>query len=55
MEQTGLLTYKIWDKVTNKTRKVHSSDICLANIREWKVPNKESARSVRKATLVDQE
>ena len=55
MEQTGCLTYKIWDQVANRTWKVHASDICQANIREWKVPNNESIRPVRKSTLVDPE
>lgn len=55
VKQTGPVTYKIWDQLTNKMMRVHASDICEANIREWEMPNIQTDRPVRKATLKDRE
>ena len=37
VEQTGPMSFMIWDQLTGKVRRVHANDIKLAEIGEWKV------------------
>ena len=35
VEQTGHITYIIWDQVAEKVKQIHAHDIKLAEIDEW--------------------
>ena len=36
VEQTGPVSFMIWDQLTGKVNRVHTNDIKLAKIEEWK-------------------
>ena len=56
VEQTGPVSFIIWDQLTDKVRRVHTNDIKLAEIEEWKVGGVASKqKKPRRATLVEPE
>ena len=56
VEQTGPVSFIIWDQLTGKVRRVHANDIKLAEIEEWKVDGiATKQKKPRRATLVESE
>lgn len=56
VEQTGPVTYIMWDQVAGKVKRVHASDIKLAELDEWEGAKERRAnRRMRRATLVEPE
>ena len=38
VEQTGPVTFKVWDHLMNKVKIVHVNDLKRATIEEWDIP-----------------
>ena len=56
VEQTGPMSFMIWDQLSGKVKRVHANDIKLAEIEEWKVGSVETKqKKLRRTTLVEPE
>ena len=56
VEQTGPVSFVIWDQLTGKVRRVHANDIKLAEIEEWTVEGEATRqKKPRRDTLVELE
>ena len=56
VEQTGPVSFIIWDQLTDKVKRVHANDIKLAEIEEWEVGGVETKqKKLRRTTLVEPE
>jgi len=54
VEQTGPVSFLIWDQVSGKVKRAHANDLKLAEIDEWEIPEPSTKKKrMRKATLVE--
>ena len=56
VEQTGPVSFIIWDQLAGKVKRVHANDIKLAEIEEWKMDGVATRqKKPRRTTLVEPE
>ena len=52
VEQTGPVTFIIWDQLSGKVKRAHANDLKLAELRSWETSIIEnSGRPIRQSTL----
>ena len=52
VEQTGLVTFIIWDQLSGKVKRAHANDLKLVELRSWETSTiKNSGRPIRQSTL----
>ena len=54
IDQTGPVTFKIWDQISRKVKRSHVNDLKFAGLEEWEISKiKETNRRVRRTRWVE--
>ena len=52
IDQTGPVTFVVWDQINGRVKRAHANDLKLAELEEWEVPEEKEKKTTNQTKKV---